>query len=500
MIPTLDQVNVLHRAGRLDEAERGYRDILAADSVVPGVYHGLGVLLLQTGRAADAIIHLQTAADSNPKDVSIQNALGAAQLQVGDVMSAAQTFRAIVERDPNHAQALANLGVTDLERHDFPAALVHLRRAADLDPNSGDTLYNLSRVLRASGQIDEAEQTAGQALACLNRSGASPLQVADAEHHLAQLDLLSGRLKEGWARFDWRMQTADFRGAEEFQGIPSWTGRPISDGSLLVWTEQGPGDEILYASMIPDIKGMAERMVIACTTRLVPLFRRSFPFADITSHADLTPREVQRHGISAQVAAGSLGQFVRPDMASFSARRSFLISDPARTKSCKQTYRKLSKAAPLIGLSWHSGNPRFGASKSVALPDLAVVLGDIDATFVDLQYGVTAAEREHAAQQGLHLLHDPDIDSITDLDAFAAQVAAMDLVITVSNTTAHVAGALGVPCWTLVSVGAGQFWYWFLDRDDSPWYPSLRLFRQATPGDWSGALGELKTALSRWTP
>lgn len=500
MIPTLDQVNVLHRAGRLEDAEHGYRDILEAAPEDVSAHHGLGVLLLQTGRAGEAVPYLRQAAGMLPADMGVLNALGAAHLQTGDVASAIKSFERVLEVKPDDAQALTNLGVSLFQINDLTQAEDTLERSRRLDPNNGDTLYNLSRVLRALGRFDDAYQVSVEALSCMENVGAGATQIADAHHNQAQILLQTGRLAEGWAEYDWRMQTVGFKGAEVFRALPEWTGQPLPNGTLLIWTEQGPGDEILYASMLPELQDMAARVIIACTDRLVPLFRRSFAFAEIVSNTDLMVDRARLGDVSAQCAAGSLGRLFRPTFKSFPDRKSFLRVGQKVSQTLGRGYRLEAKDKPLVGLSWRSGNPRFGTSKSISLRELAGGLEDIDATFVDLQYGDTSDDIEEARGAGLTVVHDPEIDALSDLDAFAAQVAAMDLVITVSNTTAHVAGALGVPCWTLVSAGAGQFWYWFLDRDDSPWYPSLRLFRQATPGDWSSVVGDIKTALSHGSP
>lgn len=527
MIPTLDQVNVLHRAGRLKEAEQGYREIVANAPTIQGAHHGFGVLLLQTGRAREAIAHLKAALENSPDDDDALNALGAAQLQVGDDAAAASSFKAITERHPDHAQAFANLGVAYDRLNDFSAAVEALEHAARINPSNADTFYNLSRVFRTAGQLGDAEHVIRQALALspthveahvdlgvtlaargensdaeasYRKALSLDSQHAEAQHNLAQILLQSERLGEGWEAFEWRWQTGDFRGAETFRELPAWDGQKISDGTLLVWTEQGLGDQILYASIVPELEGIAPRVLIACTARLVPLFARSFPFADVTSQAELLDDEDARAEVKAQVSIGSLGQFFRPDSKSFPKRNSFLEIESGQSRFLRTRYLHQNSSKPLIGVSWRSGNPRFGALKSIELGDLVNAVGDVEATLVDLQYGDTSFDREAAAENGVSILHDPDIAALTDLDAFASQVAAMDLVITVSNTTAHVAGALGVPCWTLVSAGSAQFWYWFLDRDDSPWYPSLRLFRQETPEDWRGVLNELKTALLHWTP
>lgn len=527
MIPTLDQVNVLHRAGRFDEAEQGYCEILEAAPDTASAQHGLGVLLLQTGRAREAIEHLRIAANEQPTDTGVLNALGASQLQIGNDDAAEASFRAAIEQDPNQAQALANLGVTLYRLNDFTGSVEALARAVEVDPKNADTLYNLSRAFRATGELSEAERTIRSAIAVspahveaqvdlgvtkaaqgdrvaaedsYRQALARDPQVAEAHHNLAQILLQSERLLEGWEAFEWRWQTEDFRGADTFRNLPPWDGKKISLGTLLVWTEQGPGDQILYSSIVPALVGMAPRILLACTARLVSLFERSFPFADVVSQADLLADEKQQRDVTAQIPVGSLGHYFRPDIDAFPDQGSFLIADVKRRDALRERYKSKLGDKPMIGLSWRSGNPRFGAAKSIGLSDLGSALETIDATFVDLQYGDTTDDLKHAASAGLDVIHDPEIDSLVDLDAFAAQVAAMDLVITVSNTTAHVAGSLGVPCWTLVSAGSGQFWYWFLDREDSPWYPSLRLFRQTKPGDWSGVLGDLKAALAGWVP
>lgn len=500
MMLTLDQVNVLHRSGRFEHAEAGYREVLALEPNSYDAQYGLGVLLLQVGRATEALPYLQGALALRPRDASVLNALGGAYLQTDSVDAACVAFETVVQAEPNNAKALANYGTALLRQNDATRAINALESASELAPSNGDILYNFSRALRADGRLREALQINGKAIDCLEQSDATNHLIAEANLHRAQIHLQEGRFLEGWASFDWRMKTSGFRGAEALSTLPVWDGADLSSGALLVWTEQGPGDEILYASMISDVEPRASRIIVACTNRLVPIFARSFPFAEVVSHERTASDSELRAQVSAQLAAGSLGQFVRQSEATFPERQSYLRAGAEKVSALHQRYKRLADGKPLIGLSWRSGNPHLGVSKSVALTELTRVAVATDATFVDLQYGDTQQDRKDAAEAGLDLLHDDQVDSMVDLDAFVAQVAAMDLVITVSNTTAHVAGALGIPCWTLVSKGSGQFWYWFLDRSDSPWYPSMRLFRQTEPGDWQAPLDGVKAALQRWEP
>ena len=204
--------------------------------------------------------------------------------------------------------------------------------------------------------------------------------------------------------------------------------------------------------------------------------QRSFP----TVH--VAPRTTTDLGaFDFKFALADAARYLRPDFASFPQRESFLTADPQRVAAIKS---RLPQGRN-VGISWRSASPSTGAFKSMTLADWQPVLSVPGVRFHSLQYGDTAADIAAArARTGIEVVTDPTVDPLTDLDGFAAQVAAMDLVISVSNTTVHFAGGLGKPAWTLVPHGHGAHWYWFRDRADSPWYPRMKLFRQSAPGDW----------------
>lgn len=180
----------------------------------------------------------------------------------------------------------------------------------------------------------------------------------------------------------------------------------------------------------------------------------------------------------------------------------FLQADPAAAAAQRQSLQALSGGRPCIGLSWRSRNARFGAAKSLGFDDLLPLLRRQDLFWVDLQYGDTATEHAAAARAGLSLWRDPDVDPLADLDATAAQYAGLDLVITASNTAAHLAGALGLPTWLLLPApGHGLLWYWQTDRTDNAFYPGVRCFRQAAgESGWTAAIGRLSQALAGQFP
>ena len=201
---------------------------------------------------------------------------------------------------------------------------------------------------------------------------------------------------------------------------------------------------------------------------------------------------------------GSLPRILRRDFRQFPKHHGYLKADPARTAALRQRYAAIAGGRRIVGISWRSRNTQFGTAKSVALTDLAEILRVPGVMFVNLQYGDCADEIATAKRDlGVDILHDTEIDSLRSLEDFFAQVAAMDLVVTVSNTTVHAAGALNVPAWLLLPRGEGALWYWFVDREDSPWYPSVRLFRQPdTPDEPSWPRDVVRRAgedLQRWS-
>jgi ADP-heptose:LPS heptosyltransferase len=187
--------------------------------------------------------------------------------------------------------------------------------------------------------------------------------------------------------------------------------------------------------------------------------------------------------------------FLRSREADFPSTPGYLVADAERTKRLRDSFQ-LAAGERLIGISWSSQNPQLGHHKSIPLREWAGVLGVPRCRFVDLQYGDTSAEKAALETEAGLRLAAGGVDLRNDLDGVAALVAACDLVITVSNTTAHIAGALGIPGWVLVPAGSGKLWYWGHDREATPWYPSLRIIRQTSPGVWRDVLENIAKSLS----
>ena len=451
----------------------------------PDVLGGLGKALAAVGRPDEAVARLRQARDIAPEDPAVLCNLGTALQAKGDVAEAEAAFEAAVALDPGFVEAHYNLGLARQDQGRLDEATAAYGRALEIDPAYIIAHVNLGKALLDLGKVDDA-------VSCLRRAIEAAPDHAEAHHNLSLALLLQGKLEEGWTEYEWRLRSEKGVRHRPFPQAP-WTGEPVDAKTVLVWGEQGVGDEVMFASMVPDLVEAGAHVVLESDPRLVPLFRRSFAGIECIGKGDPPTAETRRDGIDFQSPGGNLGRWLRPNLESFPGRQSYLVAEEDRQGRLRENYLSDGESL-LVGVAWVSKNKRIGAQKSMTLMELAPLTGIPGVRFIDLQYGDTAEERRQFEDHtGVTVLHDEHVDQMSDLDAFAAQVAAMDLVISVSNTTVHMSGALGVPTWVMLNTVPLPCW--LLERDDSPWYPSVRLFRQSAAGDWANVTERIGDAL-----
>jgi len=437
-----------HQAGRLRDAELIYRQILAIDSRHPDGLHLLGMVAYQNGHH-DVAVHLIREAISIHKAASYHSNLGNILQAQDELDEAAASYR----------QALA------------------------LKPDLAEAANNLGNILRSQGKVDAC-------LACYGYALQVKPDLAEACFAESMTLLLKGDFAAGWQNYGSRWQTRDFDTAMRTYPHPVWNNEPLANGRVLIWGEQGIGDEVMFAGLIPDVIAGRDSLVLDCNPRLKPLFARSFPDVTVLSgydpelHADLE--------VAAHLPGGSLPRFYRGNAAAFAGtRHSYLLADSIERERFLSRY---GDGRRLVGLAWHTTNPKTGRQRSIDLSLFAPLFELPGIQWVSLQYGDHDALEHQAGEAPIVI--DRSVDQFADLDRFAAQVAAMDLVITIDNSTAHLAGALGVPTWVLLPFAPE--WRWLLSCEDSPWYPSMRLFRQHQRGDWDPVIQSVCRALSQW--
>jgi Tfp pilus assembly protein PilF len=437
-----------HRAGRLAQAEQVYRQILSSDSQHPDGLHLLGMIAFQMGRSEESLVLIR-------KAIAVKGNRAAYHSNLGNVLQS--------------QGRLAEAGAC-------------YQRALLLKPDAAEVYVNLGNIFKEQGQIDSS-------LTCYRRALALNPGLADAAAAEANLLLLKGDFAQGWIGTERRWDTSEFDTPKRIYPWPRWNAERLQAGRLLIWGEQGIGDEIMFAGLIPDVIRTGTSCVLDCDPRLRPLFARSFPEAVAVSgfvHDADSDFEIAAH-----LPSGSLPGLFRTSSAAFSATTSpYLAADPLQRAELRARY---SDGRKIVGLAWYTANKKTGRNRSIDLSLLAPLFALSGIRWVSLQYGIHEALEKQAAAANAPILVDRDVDQLTNIDAFAAQIRAMDLVVTIDNSTAHLAGALGVPTWVLLPFAPN--WRWQLERSDSPWYPSIRLFRQTREGEWQSVVQDVRNAL-----
>lgn len=384
--------------------------------------------------------------------------------------------RAIVERYPDHAAAHAALGRLHLRGwFDGAPALEHLERALALGRREADTFAAYGVALHESGRFDDALAAYDAALA------AAPEHVL-ARFHRATTLLTLGRFGAAWPDYELRLLSED-RPRRTFP-FPRWAGETLAGKTILVHAEQGIGDEILFASCLPQVIATARCCVIDCAPKLAPIFARSFPAA--TVHAGLQSDPVDWAaplGIDVQVPIGSLALHLRREAGDFPPPAAYLSAEEAKVGRWRERLHALGPGRA-IGVSWRGGTSRTRAERrSLALDEFAPVLRLPGHHFVSLQYGpgVAAEVAQLEAATGLRVHHWPE--AIDDYDETAALVVALDGVVSVCTAIVHLGGALGRPVW--VATPRVPEWRYGAQGERMPWYPNVRLRRQTQVGDWA---------------
>jgi len=467
---------LLGASGRGEEELAAYRRAIEANPQLAPVWSNLGNALSNARRFAEAESACRRAVELDARFVPAWLNLGRTLRELKRSAEATAACQRAVELAPQLPDAWAGLGNALMGTREFAAAIEAYRKAIALRPQSSEFHTNLGLALRRIGSDAEGNASLRKAVELDPSNGFASWNMG-----LALLE--RGELREGWARYEARWSRPD-AAAPRFRV----KGGPPTGGKALLWGEQGVGDQILYASMAAECAQAGAAVTLEIDARLVALFRRSFPAVAVVAQTD--PPQVDAAQFEHVLPLGSLGRFLRSSYEAFPRHPGYLVADALRTARYREALeQRVARNALIVGIAWRSSNPELGNEKSAPLAQWGPLLTLPGCAFVSLQYGEVEEERRDAERRfGIPIATLPGLDVFADLDGLACLHAACDLVITTSTVNAHFQGALGRPGWVLLPRRIGTLWYWFEERDHSPWYPSLTLIRQRDDGDWSGAI------------
>ena len=506
---------ILQSLGKLEEARKIFSQLISISPGFADTYYHLGNVYKDLNQIDKALDSYNCAITIKPSYPEALNNRGNALKALNRSDEALTSYEQAIRLNQNYAQAHYNRGNLLQEKKRLLEALTSYELALMINPNYFEAFYNRGLILHELDRYDEALTSYDQAIsiklnyleAYTNRGNLlkelklyeqasasfdKALKIKpdypEAQLGKALLHLMSKQFEEGWAYYHARWAIIQPFSQPIISNRPFWCGE---SGSIYIWQEQGLGDEILYASMFHDLSIIKNKKIISADARLLPLYKRSFAVLEFVAKDQLVSDSQYEY----QIPIGDLGKFFRPNIESFKKSRTpYLFADDERVKKIKA---RINKGNQLVcGLSWNSKNEKLGKKKSLDLKSLEDILNLPSFKFINLQYGDSAFEiNSLSSELQKKIFTFEDLDLFNDLDGLAALIQACDVVLTISNVTAHLAGALGSKVILLLPFSKGRQWYWFEADKKSLIYPEINIVSQKSSGDWSEVIQSAKIDL-----
>ena len=446
----------------------------------------MAVVLNLQGKLDDSIEFFRKAIVLKPDYFEAHNNLGAVLAEQGRLEEAIESYRTALSLKSDYAAAHSNLGAAFKEQGNSREAIRHYNLAIEIDPNYFEAFNNLGAVMYFEGRLDAA-------LAAYERAISLQPDYAEAWINLGRLHWSQKNFEKAFDLLEWRWERLEkFIGKRFVTNKPIWNGAEKLD--VFAWAEQGVGDEIMFSSMISELNAKCKKLIVECDKRLFPLYKRSFP-AEISFVED--KKKLEDNQFESHLAIGSLPKHFRHKLEDFSAVSSgWLKADPKKAEAFRKKLCAVS-GDKVIGISWFtSGTGIESLRRNIRLEMLAEKLAQIPATYVNLQYGDVNDELLRINKTtGTNIVDIEALDIFNDLDGLAALITACDVVVSIDNSTVHLAGALGADTRVLLPKVADE--RWGLDGRNSYWYDSLKLYRQEEQDDWYKPLENLVKDLKK---
>src|SRR5271166_368583 len=468
---------VLARQDKLDEAVACYQQALHLKPNYPEAHHNLGLILAKQNKLDEAMASYQQALRLKPNYPEAHSNLGNVLQEQGRLDEAVASCQQALRLKPDSAEAHHNLGIVLAKQDKLDEAVASFQQTLRLKPDYPDAHHNLGIVLARQGRLDEA-------VACYQQALHLKPDYPEAHWNRSLAWLLMGRFEQGWPGYEWRWKCKEFGSLPPFHP-PLWDGSPLDGRTILVHAEQGLGDTLQFIRYAPLVHQRGGRVILVCQPPLIGLLTRSPGVERLVAQGEALP-EYDVH-----VPLMSLPGLLGTTLESVPADVPYLDAEPQLVEAWR--HRLGSYPGFKVGIVWQ-GNPNFRLDRlrSTLLTQFAPLARVPVVHLFSLQKG-PGAEQLAAVTDRF-----PVTDLGRRLDDFmdtAAVLKNLDLVISVDTAIAHLAGALGIPVW--VALPFVPDWRWLMDREDSPWYPSMRLFRQTRPGQWEDVFHHIAEALQR---
>ena len=470
--------NALKDQGKLEEAIEAFNKALSIKPDHVDAYNNMGNALKDQGKLEEAIEAYNKALAITPDHAEAHSNMGNALKDQGKLEEAIEAYNKALSIKPDHVDAYNNLGNALKDQGKLEGAIEAYNKAISIKPDYADAYYNMGNALREQCKLDEA-------IVAYSKVISIRPDHAEAHYNKGLAFLIAKDFYQGFLQYEWRWKTNKKTFLQSAK--PIWNGE--KNHRVLVWGEQGIGDELMFSSIIPEIYTLSLKILVKCDKRLIPLFKRSFP-ADIIYFSKDLP--VPEDEYDFHIPMGSLPMTFRKSLDSFKKSASgFLKHDMSKTESIKaQLMHEYGKK--IVGISWKTTSPIADSfNRNINLAELANALDSSNTQLLSLQYGDVSDEIEAVKRDfGIEIIQFSGVDNKNDIDGLAALMAACDTVITIDNSTAHLSGALGLTTKLMLPYTAD--WRWGLSGNSSYWYDAVELYRQSEFNDWYSVLAQIK--------
>ena len=478
--------NVLRDTGQIEEALKKFNQALRIDPDLPGTYNNLGNAMRDRGEINAAINNFNKALQLKPDYAEAYYNLGNTLRDSGEIDAAIEKFNKALQLKPDYAEAFNNLGNTLRDQGQIDAALKKFNEALRIMPDYAEAYINLGNALRDQGLIKEALKKFEQAI--LLRPDYSE---AHCNRSLALL--LNGNYLEGWKEYEWRLQKAGWKTTyPQYYEKPRWDGSPFIDKRLFIYDEQGLGDTLQFIRYLPMVKERGGTIIFETIKPLLGLLQ-DFPGIDELVEQSPDGKPGAEFDLYAPIL--SLPGIFETMIETIPAEVPYIHADSGKVGYWGSRFKGSGFRA---GIVWEGRVQTYEQRKrSCALESFALLAGIPGVQLIGLQKGEGSAQIKGMAKGIVVTNLGEEFVDFTDT---AGVIENLDLVISIDTAVAHLAGAMGKPVWVLLPFTPD--WRWFLDREDSPWYPTMRLFRQKNPGSWDAVLQhveeELRKLMRKW--
>ena len=441
-------------------------------------YYNMGIALQKESKLEESIFAYKRAISVNPDFADAFYNMGNVFQEQSKLEEAKEAYKKAISIQPDHLVAYDNLGVVLHKQSNLEEAKEAYKKAISIKPDHVDAYNYMGIALTEQNKLEEAKEAFNKALAI------QP-EYAEAHHNLSLPLLAAKNFDQGFIQSEWRWKTKERDGTFLESAKPMWNGE--KNQRVLVWGEQGIGDELMFSSILPDLYATSLKILVKCDKRLIPLFERSFPAGVIYFSKD---QPVPEDEYDFHVPMGSLPLTFRKSLDSFKKSASgFLKCDMSKVESIKaQLMHKYDKK--IVGISWKTASPIRGSiNRNINFAELARALDSSNTQLLCLQYGDVSDEIEAVKRDfGIEVIQFSEVDNKNDIDGLASLILACDHIVSTTNITVHLAGALGAKVTALLPFSPRWIWG---DGSESFWYNSVAPLKQNLYQNWGNVLERL---------